>query len=98
MGAEQCGKHIATSLIRKGAKEVLDRARAAGIVNVNEAPKKSENNANGREVAATSDSSNNGENGTHGKSVIKLDDVIPVIEKESSSSGEPPCKKSKPTT
>lgn len=39
--AESCGRYLAQSLLRKGAKEVLDRARAAGlIVNVNQAPVK----------------------------------------------------------
>ena len=96
--AEQCGKQIAASLIRKGAREVLDRARAAGIVNVNEAPKNCVNNANTSEPATSSQSSAKLENRTPSDGALKLEDVIPVLEDDNSSSvAEPPCKKSKPT-
>lgn len=99
--AEQCGKQIAALLIRKGAREVLERARAAGIVNVNEAPNKCIKNATTSEVATSSESSGKLDNETPSNrdGVLTLEDVIPVVEDNSSSSvAEPPCKKSKPTS
>lgn len=83
--AERCGKHIAASLIRKGAKEVLDRARAAGIVNVNEAPNKSKDSAS---------------QGTSSDNIVSLEDINPVFSDNSpdSSSSEPPRKKSRPNS
>jgi len=81
--AERCGRQIAASLIRKGAKDVLDRARAAGVVNVNEAPNKSKNNANSSQATSSED--------------VSLEDINPVVNDVSStSSSGPPCKKSKP--
>ena len=71
--AEQCGKQIAASLIRKGARDVLERARAAGVVNVNEAPRKNNDN--------TSASSSN--------DIVSLEDINPVVNSNSVIDGPP---------
>lgn len=81
--AEACGKYLAASLIKKGAKDVLDRARAAGIVNVNQAPQKR---------SPTTENTNSSDS-----SSTRLEDIDIQItgEREQNSNEAPPTKKIK---
>jgi len=96
--AERCGLQIAASLIRKGAREVLERARAAGNAeNVNEAPKKCV--VEKKSIVSTQGTNENlvdSTPGTSSEGLVSLEDIIPEVTNHHFNSLEgPPCKKSR---